>query len=382
MGAGHVRARIGVVGTGAVFRFYAHGLRWYGDLPIVRVADLDLGRAEEQARKRDIPAWGTPEDLYADPDVDVVLNITPPAAHFAVTRDALAAGKHVYVEKPLAATADLARENVRQAEAAGRILAAAPDTFLGTAGQTARAAIDQGRIGTPFAATSFVRSSRVETWHPDPAFFFAPGGGPVLDWGPYHVTALVNLLGPVAEVGGATAIPTPRLPVTSPKRTVDAVDVQVPTTATSILRMASGALVTTLYSFDVWDTTLPHMEVYGTEGTLLVPDPNHHDLPVMIRRREDSPPGPRPSDPVPWHELEPVIPPTRDDSEHRFRGHGLSDLADALAGGPLRCSARLALHVLDALEAMEEATLEGGARRIADPAERPAAAEIPGQEAA
>jgi predicted dehydrogenase len=262
------------------------------------------------------------------------------------------------------------------------VLAAAPDTFLGTAGQTARAAIDTGRIGTPFAATSFVRSSRVETWHPNPAFFFAPGGGPVLDWGPYHVTALVNLLGPVAEVAGATAIPTPRLAVTSPERTVEAVDVEVPTTATSILRMASGALVTTLYSFDVWDTTLPHMEIYGTEGTLLVPDPNHHDRAVLIRRRDDSPPGPRPPEAPPWHELEPVIPPTRDASERRFRGHGLSDLADALSGGPLRVSGRLALHVLDVLEAMEAATLGAGARRIADPAERPAPATSEGGGAA
>jgi predicted dehydrogenase len=109
MAGTRARARIGVVGTGAVFAFYAHGLRWYGDLPIVRVADLDLARAEARARELDLPAWGTPEELYADPDVDIVLNITPPAAHFAVTRDALAAGKHVYVEKPLAATAELAR---------------------------------------------------------------------------------------------------------------------------------------------------------------------------------------------------------------------------------------------------------------------------------
>jgi predicted dehydrogenase len=365
------RARIGIVGTGAIFPIYARGLAWYGDLPIVRVADVAVERAREQAAAHGIPAGGTVEELLADPDVDVVVNITPPTAHFPVTRDALAAGKHVYVEKPLAASSDLARENLAQAEAAGRALGAAPDTFLGTAGATARAAIDGGMIGTPFAATSFVRSSRVEAWHPNPAFFFAPGGGPVLDWGPYHVAALVNLLGPIAEVVGATTVPTPQITVTAPKRTVDAVDVTVPTTATAIMRTASGVLITALYSFDVWDTTLPHIEIYGTEGTLLLPDPNHHDRPVMVKRREDTPMERVPWEPAPWRELPPVIPPTRDDSPKQFRGHGVSDLVDSLAGAPLRASAQFALHVLEVLEAMERATLADGPQRIADGATRP-----------
>jgi predicted dehydrogenase len=360
------RARIGVVGTGSIFPVYARGLAWYGDLPVVRVADLDARRARTQAEAWSIPAWGTAEALYADPDVDIVVNITPPAAHFGVTRDALAAGKHVYVEKPLAATAALARENVAQAEAAGRVLGAAPDTFLGASGQTARAAIDGGVIGMPFAASSFVRSSRVETWHADPAFFFAPGGGPVLDWGPYHVAALVNLLGPIAEVAGATAIPASRITVTSPERTVDAVDVSVPTTASSIMRTESGVLITALYSFDVWDTQLPPIEVYGTEGTLVLPDPNHHDRPVLVKRREDG-------KDAPWRELEPVIGPTRDDNPRQFRGHGVSDLADHLHGAPLRASAAFALHVLEVLEAIEGASLADGPRPISDGAVRPPA---------
>jgi predicted dehydrogenase len=205
-----------------------------------------------------------------------------------------------------------------------------------------------------------VRSSRVETWHPNPAFFFQPGGGPVLDWGPYHVAALVNLLGPIAEVVGATSTPMPKLAVTAPERTVDSVDVTVPTTSTAILRTVAGALVTTLYSFDVWDTTLPHIEVYGTEGTLVLPDPNTHDEPVLIKRRADIAAA--------WRELAPVIGPTRDDSGRPFRGHGVSDLVDSLSGAPLRVSGRFALHVLEVLEA---ATLEAGVRRIADGAVRP-----------
>lgn len=370
-GRGAPRARIGIVGTGAIFPIYVRGLSWYGDLPIVRVADLDVARAREQAERHAIPAWSGVEDLLSDPEVDVVVNITPPTAHHPVTRDALAAGKHVYVEKPLAASAGLARENLAQAEAAGRVLGSAPDTFLGTAGATARAAIDGGMIGTPFAATSFVRSSRVEAWHPNPAFFFAPGGGPVLDWGPYHVAALVNLLGPIAEVIGATTVPTPQIAVTAPERSVETVDVTVPTTATAILRTASGVLVTALYSFDVWDTTLPHIEVYGTEGTLLLPDPNHHDRPVLVKRREDTPMDRIPWPDTPWRELPPVIPPTRDDSARQFRGHGVADLVDSLAGAPLRASGRFALHVLEVLEAIEAATPAAGAGRIPDGAARP-----------
>ncbi|MFB9378446.1 Gfo/Idh/MocA family protein [Kineococcus gynurae] len=356
------RARIGVVGTGKIFPAYAEGLAWIGGLPIVRVADVVVDVARRQAETYGIPAYGTAEELYADPDVDVVVNITPPVVHAEVTRAALAAGKHVYSEKPLAATVAAARENLQQARDAGRLLGAAPDTFLGNSGQSARAAIDDGLIGTPFAATSFVRSSRVETWHPNPAFFYAPGGGPLLDWGPYHLSALVNLLGPVTEVVGATSIPTPRIPVTAPDRVVDAVDVTVPTHTTSLLRTASGALVTTVLSFDIWDTTLPHLEIYGTEGTLQLPDPNHHDLPVLIKQRGDEE----------WRELPPVLPATRDEGLRPFRGHGVLDLVQALEGAPHRTTGQFALHVLEVLEAMEAATFEKGVQTISETCERPA----------
>ena len=363
-----MRARIGIVGTGAIFAAYLRGLGWYGDLPVVRVADVDAERVRQRAEEFSIPAWGSAEDLYADPGVDVVVNITPPAAHAPVTSAALAAGKHVYVEKPVAASAELARANVEQAAAAGLVLGAAPDTFLGTAGQTARAAIDDGLIGTPFAATSFVRSTRVEAWHPNPGFFFQPGGGPALDMGPYHIAALVNLLGPIAEVAGATTAPTSSIALTGGR---EPIEVAVPTTATAILRTVSGALVTVLYSFDVWDTTLPQIEVYGTEGTLALPDPNHHDRAVLIKRREDTPLDRVPWPDTPWRELPPAIPPTRERSDLQVRGHGVSDLVDSLGGAPLRASGAFALHVLEVLEAIEGATLAAGARRIPDAAVRP-----------
>ena len=248
------------------------------------------------------------------------------------------------------------------------MLGAAPDTFLGTAGQTARAAIDDGLIGTPFAATSFVRSTRVEAWHPNPGFFFQPGGGPALDMGPYHIAALVNLLGPIAEVAGATTAPTRSIALTGGR---EPIEVAVPTTATAILRTVSGALVTVLYSFDVWDTTLPQIEVYGTEGTLALPDPNHHDRAVLIKRREDTPLDRVPWPDTPWRELPPAIPPTRERSDLQVRGHGVSDLVDSLAGAPLRASG--AVRAARAGGARGDRGRDAGRRRAADARRRRAA---------
>ena len=354
--------RVGILGTGSIFNAYARGLGFYEHLPIVRVADLDQDRARDAAEKWNIPAWGDGDALIADPDVDIVVNITPPGAHAALTDAALRAGKHVYVEKPLAATPALARENLAVAKETGKVLGGAPDTFLGTAGQTARAAVDSGLIGRPFAATSFVRSSRVETWHPDPSFLFQDGGGPVLDWGPYHIAALVNLLGPVSHVVGATGRARDELLVTAPTRRVDRIDVEVDTHASALLQFASGAVVTAMYSFDVWDTTLPHLEIYGTEGTLQVPDPNTFDEPVRIRRRTDDD----------WSELTPVIPRTTPDPPKPFRALGVVDLAAHLGGDAHRASGEFAYHVLDVLAAMQDRGITDGVTAIASTTERPA----------
>ena len=354
---------VGILGTGVIFRAYARGLSMQPHLPVLRVADLDTDRAKAAAAEWDVPRIGTAEELFADPDVDIVVNITPPGAHAALTDAALRAGKHVYVEKPLAATVADAERNVATARETGRLLGGAPDTFLGTAGQTARAAVDSGLIGRPFAATSFVRSSHAETWHPEPSFLFRAGGGPVLDMGPYHVAALVNLLGPVERVVSASSRPERQLLVTAADKRVDRVDVEIDTHSTSILQFASGALATTMYSFDVWDTQLPHIEVYGTEGTLAVPDPNYFDEPVRIRRRgEDE-----------WRELPPVIARTTPEPAHPFRGLGVADLASAIDGAPHRTSAEFALHVLHVLAAVQEGSLDDGVVAIPSRPERPAA---------
>jgi len=356
------RVPVGVIGTGSIFNAYALGLSAIPQLPIVRVADLDGERARAAAEEWNIPAWGTTEELLADPEVQVVVNITPPRAHAALTDAALRAGKHVYVEKPLAATAEEARRNIETARETGKLLGGAPDTFLGPSGQTARAAVDAGLIGRPFAASSFVRSSRAETWHPDPTFLFTEGGGPVLDWGPYHIAALVNLLGPVSRVVGATTRAADELTVTAPERRVERVGVTVDTHATAILQFASGALATAMYSFDVWDTTLPHLEVYGTEGTLQVPNPNRFDDPVLVKRRGDEE----------WTELPAVMDPLTPAGARAIRGPGVLDLVRHLGGDLHRASADFAFHVLEVLERLERIAPEDGAVEITSTVKRPA----------
>ncbi|GAA2788577.1 Gfo/Idh/MocA family oxidoreductase [Saccharopolyspora taberi] len=354
--------RVGILGAGSIFGAYARGLGMVDHLPIVRVADLDQERARAGARKWDIPAWGDADALLADPDVDIVVNITQPAFHAELTEAALRAGKHVYVEKPLAATTAKARENLAVAAETGRVLGCAPDTFLGSAAQTARAAVDSGLIGRPFAATSFVRSSRVETWHQDPSFLFRDGGGPVLDWGPYHLAALVNLLGPVSHVVGVTDRAAEQIVVTAPERRVDRIDVEVDTHASALLKFASGAVVTAMYSFDVWDTTLPHLEIYGTGGTLHLPDPNTFDGPVLVRRRGDED----------WSEVPPVMPRVTPDPPTPFRALGVADLAAHLGGEPHRASGEFAYHVLEVLSALEDRDIADGVTEITSTTERPA----------
>jgi predicted dehydrogenase len=277
--------------------------------------------------------------------------------------DALDAGKHVYVEKPMAATVEEAREVLAAAAQAGPLLGSAPDTFLGSAVQTARHALDSGLIGEPVGATAFVRSSRSETWHPDPRAFYGPGGGPVLDMGPYYLAALVNCLGPVAEVSAATRIGAPTRRVTSPDRVIDEVTVEVPTHASATLTFASGALGTALMSFDIWDTELPRIEIYGTEGTLALPNPNFFDGDVRLKRHQDQE----------WQ----VLPPVTElfgavgTAEQYRRGLGVRDLAQAIDGGPLRANPHFAFHTLEVLASFETSQKEKRFVALESDCERP-----------
>jgi predicted dehydrogenase len=281
------RIGIGIIGCGNVFDWYARGLARFDRLRVVRCADLDVSRAEDRAKQFDIPKAGTVAELLADPAVDIVVNTTSPDAHSQVTQAALRAGKHVYSEKPLSLTLAEANETLACAAASDRVLGVATDTFLGSAGQTARAVLDSGHIGTPIAATVFLTHSRAEKWHPSPGFLFTRGGGALLDRGPYYLANLVNCLGPVREVVGMTAINQSEREVTAPTRLVDKVKVDVTTHASAVLRCASGVIVTVLMSLDVWDSNLPHIEIYGTLGTLTLPNPTNFDGDVRVKLYDD-----------------------------------------------------------------------------------------------
>jgi predicted dehydrogenase len=363
---------VGVLGCGHVSRQYFEGLPDHG-LKVVACADLDPAAAERAARRHGVGRALTPGDLLADDAVELVVNLTPPSHHFAESRRALEAGKHVYSEKPLALTAEEGRELVELADRSGLALGCAPDTFMGAAIQTARAALDEGRIGEVVAGVAFVSEHGYEHFHPNVRSFYEPGGGPLLDLGPYYVTALVNCLGPVRSAVGAHKSHFPERVAEVGEHAGERIPVLVPTHATGVLEFASGVLVTLIASWDVWATHLPSIELYGETGSLSLPNPDLFSGPVALRRpgREElEQPPPAPGE-LPWEELPPAF------GEGARRGAGAADLVAAVAEGrEPRASGRLALHVLSTLEALARAGDSGRRVPVGDPCDRPLAVDV------
>lgn len=357
-------ANVALIGCGNISRRYAEGIARFPELQLRACADAVPAAASRLAEELGITAHGTIAELLADGDIDMVVNITPPLVHAEVTIAALEAGKHVYVEKPIAVSLDDALRMEQVAAREGRLLGSAPDTFLGSAGQTARAAIDDGKIGEPLAALAFITHSRAERWHPDPTFLFQPGGGPLLDLGPYYVTTLVNLLGPIASVSGTTRIGARTRRVTAAERTVDTIEATTTTHASATLDFMSGAVGTLVASFDIWESHLPKIELFGTEGALTLPDPNQFDGPVTVRRIDDTE----------WRELAPVLPVDGEpDTPSQFlRGLGVADLWRASFGAPLRVGSSLARHVLEVLDGIERSSASGERIEITSRPDRPA----------
>ncbi|RVU20915.1 Gfo/Idh/MocA family oxidoreductase [Streptomyces antnestii] len=363
--------RVGIVGAGKISGAYLTTLNRLTSVSVTVVTDLDVDRARVLARDAaaggprnevEVAVVGSVAELVARDDVDAVLNLTIPAAHADVALTALGAGKHVYGEKPLAADRKEAEAVLAAARAAGLRVACAPDTVLGTGTQTARKAVDDGLIGRPIAATAFLTVPGHESWHPDPEFYYRPGGGPLLDMGPYYLSALVHLLGPVVKVTGASSRPRDERTVGSGPRAGQTFPVEVDTHITGVLEHAGGALSTLVMSFDVRAARLPRIEVHGTEASLSVPDPNGFDGPVEINRGAD------------WETL-PVSAGHRDAG----RGTGLDDLAQALAEGrPHRASAELAAHVLDIMLTLLESADQARTLPVAGTCERPAPVTGPG----
>ncbi|OON77994.1 Gfo/Idh/MocA family protein [Streptomyces tsukubensis] len=327
--------RIGIVGAGKIVGAYLDTLPRLEGVRLSAVTDLDPSRAEEAAERAggSVAVAGSVAELLARDDVDAVLNLTIPAAHTEVALAAIAAGKHVYGEKPLATTREEADSVLAAARAAGVRVGCAPDTVLGTGTQTARKAVDDGRIGRPVAATAFMTTAGHERWHPDPEFYYRPGGGPLLDMGPYYLSALVHLLGPVVKVTGAASTPRARREIGSGPRAGETFPVEVDTHVTGVLQHEGGALTTLIMSFDIHAAKLPRIEIHGTEGSLSVPDPNRFEGPVELHRDGE------------WETL-----PVSAGYPRGGRGTGLADLAGALrADLPHRASAELARHVLDVM---------------------------------
>ena len=337
--------RVGIVGAGKISGQYSESFRRLPQVDVTAVADIDPGRAAALAAQHPGARATSVRELLAADDVDVVLNLTIPAAHAEVAAAAIDAGKHVYGEKPLTATTDEGAAVLRAAADARVRLACAPDTVLGTGVQTARAAVDSGLIGLPHAATAFMVTPGHERWHHDPEFYYRPGGGPLLDMGPYYLTSLVHLLGPVRSVVGASSRAHASRTIGQGPRAGTTFDVEVDTHITGVLEHESGALTTLVMSFDTWAATLPRIEVYGAAGSLSVPDPNHFDGPVRAFTRDQPQ----------WVDL-----PVSAGYVGAGRGYGVADLALNLGtGAPHRASAEVALHVLDVMETIQAAADSG-----------------------
>ena len=350
-------ASVGIVGTGNISDHYLRIGQGFDNFHFAAVADLDPARAAAKAESFGVRALSVAE-LLADDSIEVVVNLTVPAAHAAVSRTALEAGKHVYSEKPLATDREDGRALVALAEQRGLRLGCAPDTFLGAGLQTAREVIDAGIIGAPIGATAFMMSSGPERWHPDPAFFFAPGAGPLYDMGPYYLTALINLFGPFARLTGSAVSGRETRTILSEPRKGQAISVGTPTHVSAQLEFVSGATATLVTSFDSPASELPRCEVYGTEATLSLPDPNTFGGPLRLRR----------ADGKEWETL-PVSRPYADNS----RGLGLAEMIDAAAAGrPHRTNGEMAFHVLEIMESIHVASARGGHIQMTSRCDRPA----------
>jgi predicted dehydrogenase len=345
---------VGIVGLGVISKQYLDTLRGADAVRIAAVADLDPERATAAAEA--IPGCRalSPAELLADPGIRTVLNLTVPGAHAEIALAAIAHGKDVYGEKPLAATLDDARRMTDAAATAGTRLGSAPDTVLGTGVQTARAAIDAGLIGRPVSAAATWISAGHESWHPQPDFYYLRGGGPLLDMGPYYVTSLVQLLGAVTSVSGAASRSRATRVIASGPRAGESIVVEVDTHLTGILHHESGALSTVTMSFDGVASTTAPIEVHGVEGSLIVPDPNQFAGDVRLH-----PAAARGGE---WQTLEPSA-----GYVDAGRGVGLIDFV----AGDGRASGDMALHVLEIMTLLQASAASGMRETLTTTVSRP-----------
>ncbi|MCR8726425.1 Gfo/Idh/MocA family protein [Frigidibacter sp. ROC022] len=361
---------VGIIGCGNISAAYLRLAPTFKALDVRKVADVNHAAAESRAAEFGVAAVST-EDLLAADDIDVVVNLTIPEVHFAVTKSILEAGKHAYGEKPLVLTMEQGEDIRKISEAKGLRVGSAPDTFLGGTHQLARHLIDEGKVGKIVAGTAHVMSHGMEHWHPNPDFFFQPGAGPVLDVGPYYVTNLIQLIGPVKRVVALASSATPTRTILTPgPRQNEQIPVDTPTNVHALLEFHSGATITLSASWDVWAHRHPNMDLYGIEGSIFVPDPNFFGGPLQIAGRDGV-----------IHEAEgwdhPFGVPNQEHKQGmmaNYRTAGLADMAQAMVEGrPHRCSLELALHAVEVMTGILKSGEIGSFVEMTTTCDRPAA---------
>lgn len=352
------RLKIGIVGCGNISGRYFQNCKKFANLEVAACADLDAERARAKAAEFGVPRACTVEEMLADPSIGLILNLTIPKAHAEVNERILAAGKHVYTEKPLGLSKKEVEKCLKLAKEKNLFMGCAPDTVLGAGIQTCRKIIDEGWIGEPVAATAFMMCHGHESWHPDPEFYYQKGGGPMFDMGPYYLTALVTLLGPVKKLAGMAKISFTTRTITSEKKFGKKFDVEIPTFVSGIMEFKNGAVGTIITTFDVWAHQMPFIEIYGSRATLRMPDPNNFGGLPQIKTQSDTE----------WRAM-----PLSHGFQENSRGIGVSDLADSLfrKRKTFRANGEIAYHVLDIMESLHVSSEKGGHITLSSACERP-----------
>lgn len=341
------KINVAMIGVGNISGIYLENIsHTFTELNLLGVCDLVRERAEKAQEKYNVPKlYETMWDAFKDPEVDLILNLTRPHEHFAVSKAALEAGKNVYSEKPLGASLEEGQTLVKLAQEKGLMLGGAPDTFLGAGIQTCRRLIDDGYIGTPIGSAAFMICHGHESWHPDPDFYYQYGGGPMMDMGPYYLTAMINLMGGIKRVFSASRATYPRRMITSQPLAGTPIDVNVNTYVAGTVEYESGAIGTLFTTFDVYYSGQARFEIYGSEGTLFVPDPNGFGGPVQLLRPETG---------------HPVEMPLMYGYAENSRALGLADMAKAIqTGRAARADWQQTFHVLDAMTGFDRSAATG-----------------------
>lgn len=352
------KIRVGIVGCGCISEIYIKNIsQLFKNVEVTAVCDQVLEKAKAKADAYNIPNVLSLDELVACEQVDIVVNLTTPQNHFPVLKKAIEAGKHAYTEKPFTLTYKDAKELLDLAEKNHVMVGCAPDTFLGAGYQTARKVVDDGLIGKPVSAMTFDVCHGHENWHMDPEFFYQNGGGPVFDRGPYNLTALIMLLGPVKSVTGMASKAFDKRMITSEKKYGKMIDVEIPTHVASLLEFQNGTICTFTMSFDVWNSNLPKMELHGTTGSLSLPDPNTFGGEVQLSSY--------------FCKEFKTIPYSHIYSENS-RGVGLSEMAQSLLDGTTsRCDAKIGAHVTEIMQAMHESAQTGKTISLESTCSRP-----------